>query len=174
MNENLKGGTAKASARRRLVRGVFSAPAAMTLYSGSVAAASVTCVAKQLTTPITTPPATPDATLVRVPLYMLTVSGETGKYVRQTDIAGLIPPGGSYLTAGQVQLVSKTAGFSGTVGDITSSPAGLGPTSPLEYVAVRVNSTGKIEGVLSLTVPGTNTALHVSCWTSFGGVALFN
>jgi len=51
---------------------------------------------------------------------------------------------------------------------------GLLITSPVEYVAVRVDANGKIEGVLSLTVPGENTALHKSCWTSFGGLAPFN
>ena len=42
-----------ASARRRLVRGAFAAPAALTLMSGSAfAATSLSCVARQLTNPV--------------------------------------------------------------------------------------------------------------------------
>lgn len=172
MTDDLKDGTAKASARRRLVRGVFSAPAALTLYSGSVAAASVTCIAKQLTNPITV---NGDATLVRVPLYMLATGGETAKFVRGADIGSLTPPGGAYLSTNQAQLVSKTGGFNQyAVGGIYATPSGLAPTSPIEYVAVRVSETGRIDGVLSIDVPGQNTALHTSCWTSFGGAVPFN
>ncbi len=172
MTDNPKDGTPKASARRRLVRGVFSAPAALTLYSGSVAAASVTCIAKQLTNPITD---NGDSTLVRVPLYMLVDSANTAKFVRGADIGSLLPPGGAYLTSNQVQLVSKTGGFAQyTVAGIYDVPSGLILSSPIEYVAVRVGETGGIEGVLSLDVPGQNTALHTSCWTSFGGAVPFN
>ena len=174
MTDDLKDGTTKASARRRLVRGVFSAPAALTLYSGSVAAASVTCVAKQLDNPIT---AGGDVTLVRVPLYQVVRPGNTAKFVRGADIGSLTPPGGAYLTTSQVQLVSKTGGFPNfTVGGIynTAPTPGLQPTNPVEYAAVRVGATGRIEGVLSVNVSGQNTALHTSCWTSFGGAAPFN
>lgn len=171
MNENVRDDAAKGSARRRLVRGVFSAPAALTLFSGSVAAASVTCIAKQLTNPIIT---NGDVTLVRVPLYKL-ANGQTAKFVRQADIGSLTPPGGSYLAAGQVQLVSKTGGFgSYDVGGIYPTPAGLVITGPpTEYVGVRVGPTGKIEGVLNVGASTGTTALHTSCWTSFGGLAPF-
>ena len=179
MNEDMTNETVNSNARRRLVRGAFAAPAALTLYSGSVAAASVSCIAKQLTNPITT---NGDTTLVRVPLYRL-VSGSSGNsatFVRQADILSLMPPGGSYLMANQAQCVGITgtgAGFS--VGTIYTSPAlpnGTMPaiTSPTQYVAVRVSATGKIEGVISVPSAGANTALHTSCWTSFGGLVPFN
>jgi len=177
VNEDMTNETVNSNARRRLVRGAFAAPAALTLYSGSVAAASVSCIAKQLTNPITT---NGDTTLVRVPLYRLANGANTATFVRQADIASLMPPGGSYLATGQAQCVGITgtgAGFS--VGTIYTSPAlpnGTMPaiTSPIQYVAVRVSATGKIEGVISVPSAGANTALHTSCWTSFGGLVPFN
>jgi hypothetical protein len=173
VNENMTDDTAKDSARRRLVRGVFAAPAALTLFSGSVAAASVTCIAKQLTNPITT---NGDSTLVRVPLWGRSNGTNSVAFVRYDDVGSLSPPGGSYLTAGQSQCVAKSGTFTAfDVGGIYPTPAGLTIVSG-QYAAVRVSAAGRIEGVImpNVSVPGVNTALHTSCWTSFGGLAPFN
>lgn len=177
MNKELTAECVKNNARRRLVRGVFSAPAALTLYSGSVAASSVSCLAKQLSgqNAITTLPPSGIAGLVKVPLVMLATGGQTAKFVHGANIAMLAPPGGSYLSSTQVQLVSKTGGFgSYDVGGIYPAPSGLAATSPTEYVAVRVSATGKVEGVLNIGSASGTTALYSSCWTSFGGVAYYD
>ncbi|HMO47440.1 MAG TPA: hypothetical protein PKB14_15580 [Rubrivivax sp.] len=69
MNENMNDGVARAGARRRLIRGAFSAPAVLTLYSGSVAAASVLCSEK---TPVDVPLVTSaEDTFLRVQLWGL-------------------------------------------------------------------------------------------------------
>lgn len=179
MKENMTNDTAKANARRRLVRGVFSAPAAMTLYSGSVAAASVSCVARQLTNPITNGDS---PLLVRVRLYREQAGSNSATFVLGSEIGSLTPPGGSYLAKNQVQCVQIAgSGMGFSVSGIYSSSNGKYPkklqlTSPVEYAAVRVDQEGRIVGVFSIDGPGAggDTALYVSCWTSFGGLAPFN
>ena len=175
MNENMTtDDTAKGSARRRLVRGVFAATAALTLYNGSVAAASITCLAKRLP-PVGSPITVPAEGLVRVPLWKLTIGAgmgsNTAKFVRQTDIAPLMPPGGSYLANGKVQVTTGAGSYK--LGDIIDAPGDTGfvmTTSPTEYVAVRVGPTGRIEGVLNVGDGAGTTALYGSCWTSIKGV----
>ena len=164
-----------ASARRRLLRGAFAAPAVMTLFSGSVAAASVTCVARQQTSPIA-PVGAPDNTWVRVRVYISGSgrSGNYGKLVSGADVASLMPPGGSYLANNAWQCVAIVGSGSGyTVGSTTISP-NPSPVlaSPAEFVAVRIDAAGKIVGVQGVST--ANTALHVSCWTSFGGANPFS
>jgi len=156
---------AKGRARRRLVRGVFAAPVALTLYSGSVAAVSVSCVAKQADTPIT--PTDGDATFLRVPLYKSTSSGAL--FVRYEEIHSLMAPG-EYLATTKSQLVVGPH-LDIEVGDIIDTPSDLeGPTS--EYVAVSVDADGFIGGVFigDTATPGGATALHTTCWMSFGGM----
>ena len=162
------------SARRRILRGTFAAPAVMTLASGSTfAGTSLTCVARQQTSPITAP-AAPDNTWVRVRVWISKNggSGNYGKLVAGSDVASLVPPGGSYLSTSEWQYVATFGNVSYTVGQKTTSP---NPTpvlaSPAEFVAVRVDGAGKIVGVQGVST--ANTALHVSCWTSFGGVHPF-
>ena len=163
------------SARRRILRGTFAAPAVMTLASGSTfAGTSLTCVARQQTSPITAPVA-PDNTWLRVPVWVSRngSSGNYGKLVKGSEVASLLPPGGSYLLTNEWQCVAIFGTGSGyTVGQKTTSPSPTPQlTSPVEYVAVRVDAAGKIVGVQGVST--ANTALHVSCWTSFGGAHPF-
>lgn len=173
MNNDLKDRTGVAAARRRLVRGVFAAPAALTLCSGSVyaAASNQQCLANAAAHPVDAPADT--TTWVRVELLKLTsysksstwVSGAALKLLQASDTD---PP---YLSTSQWQCFSSTmADFQAhrvydakpTKGTATPQPSG-------QYVAVRVNASGKIIGVQGIEAGGT--AMAQSCWTSINVLA---
>ena len=189
MNKNLQDPTAHTSARRRLVRGAFAAPAALTLYSGSAfAATSLSCVAKEFRNP--TYPAvitdlSPSDTYLRVPLYSLAGRSTPSTWINGSDInllaqqiPGTDPP---YITNFQWQCFS--VGLSNVkINTVTVTPIagivyagqpsrisnGALPMQNGSYVAIRINTNGKIVGVVGVGVPTGNTsAVHQSCWTSF-------
>jgi hypothetical protein len=184
VNKDMTDVAAKDSARRRLVRGVFAAPAALTLYNGSVAAASLNAVARQLANPITTEPLN-SSTLVRVPLFGLKDGNNSATFVRQAEIDSLLAPGGSYLSRGQAQCVSTSGnGLGFKVGGVYDNPmykkddkstaAAPEMTKPrTEYAVVRFNKDLKIEGVLNIPSGGGSTALAASAAMSMGIAAPF-
>ena len=112
----------KPSARRRLIRGAFAAPAALTLYSGSsFAALSVTCLGRQLTLPVLAAPVNDPVpasdTYVRVRLQKFTRNGtgagtELGsntnrwsRWVQGSDVTAFQAAGRTnYLPTGNWQL----------------------------------------------------------------------
>ena len=201
------------SARRRLIRGAFAAPAAMTLFSGSVAARSaINCVTKRATSP-ELPPLDPvmGTTYVRVQLQKFTgsagatvKSNRTSRWVRGSDIVASLATGKTgYLLGTQWQLYDRdTTGVTSTCGaaDTTFNPpsayAGVGTppgtilnSTPTEngtvsctggsqtitstaqtgdqWVAIRVNASGDIVGVVGINDLANQTAISQSCWTSF-------
>jgi hypothetical protein len=172
----------KGLARRRLLRGTFAAPAVMTLVSGSaLAGTSLSCVVRQ-NQPGNTVSAgsNPDGTVwIRVPVWekRQNVNRYT-QFVSGADIASLLPPGGSYLPSGSWQCISitgTTLGF--TVGTAyttaqatTISALTMTQVSGL-YVGVRIDALGKVVGVEPYS--SANSAMHASCWTSFGGANPF-
>jgi len=189
VNKNLQDSTANTSARRRLVRGAFAAPAALTLYSGSAfAATSLSCVAKEVNHPTYPGPVTnplPSDTYLRVPLYSLAGQTAPSTWIRGSDInllarqiPGTNPP---YITNTQWQCFS--AGSSNVkINTVTVTPLpgtvyagqpsrirnGAPPQKSDSYVAIRIDNNGKIVGVVGVGVPNASTsAVHQSCWTSF-------
>lgn len=190
MNENLKDGTAKASARRRLIRGVFAAPAALTLFSGSVAAGSLSCVAAVVNHRRVNEEADGSSTsFLRVPLRVLR-QGSTqdvlAKFVSAEDLGLLLPlppaVSTSYLPSGKWECVFTSDESKFKAGDIYTSDgiatisSGNSPEmeGSSEYVAVRVSADGDVLGVQGFYDGGAPTsAMFVSCWCSFGGDAPF-
>lgn len=181
----MKDGTTKASARRRLIRGAFAAPAALTLYSGGVAAGSLSCVAAVVNHQPVTDADGSSTTFLRVPLReFVEVNGNgavLARFVKALDLGMLLPvpptESTSYLSPDQWQCFSSDsgnfeAGAIYTSDQIASGGLMLSPVPSSEYVAVRVSADGDIQGVQGLYEQGS--AMFVSCWCSFGGDAPFN
>ena len=180
----------KTAARRRLIRGALSAPALMTVCSGSAfaQASNMRCLANAAAA--TTPPAawgtnSADAFL-RVRLYMVTTrrcndttsaceADVQTHYIKGADLSmytrsSAMPSNLQYL---KIDPVTYT-----TVGSPISPPISPsinnGHTTTIvseayvnQYVAVRFDSTGMIVGV---GVPGTGGQggmVGASCWASF-------
>ena len=182
MNENIQDRPAKVSARRRLIRGAFAAPAALTLYSGSAfAVTSNTCVARQVASPATVvDPATSANnggadTYIRVQLRQKRPGPNQSTWVFGGDLlvaATLTTAQSSNSFLGSdnwyCYSASGSAGFlTGTVYSNSLATANPGGTPALlanSFVAIRVNSAGRIVGV---TDAGLTSAVSHSCWSSF-------
>lgn len=182
MDEKTINPAGKGLARRRLLRGTFAAPAVMTLVSGSaLAASSLSCVARQNEPGrAENAGANPDGTIwIRVPVWEKRQDASTyTRFVSGADIASLLPPGGSYLPTGSwqcISIVGTTLGF--TVGtNYTDAEATSISAIPMakvsgQYVGVRIDALGKVVGVEPYST--ANSAMHASCWTSFGGANPF-
>lgn len=149
------------NARRKLVRGVFAAPAIMTVCSGSAfaAASGLRCIANQANSPLTEPVTGATDTWLRVQLY-----SQGGKYyVRGSDIGAFKRSANSvYLSSNQWQAFDISTN---TAGAITTNPPGNPqPSNPPKYVAVRVDASGNIVGV---GATGSGSAVAGTCWNSF-------
>lgn len=169
MNENESGSGEKSLARRRLVRGVFSAPVALTLYSGSAIAASSSL--RALTNLANGPQPEqigPTDTWIRVRMYKVTFTQasetKTIRVVKGSDIANFYtPPRLAFLTSTQYAKVSNS--------QIFVPPVGSTFEETNKFVAVRFDpANGNILGV-----SGTEgTAATCSSLTTFSGVVCFN
>ena len=175
MNDKIQDTSGRVSARRRLIKGAFSAPAIMTLYSGSVFAttsSAARCIKNKVTG--TTPefPASPAAaTWLRVQRYKLLKTGTTSTYyyyVKGADVVALqqgkFTP--LYLGTGDYQKVTGTT----TVTIVGASPTS--GTNTLEkdtgnFVAVRVDQDGKIVGIVGSGATTSTSAVAQTCWASF-------
>jgi len=164
------------SARRRLIRGAFSAPAALTLYSGSsFAATSLTCVARQVASPVDPTTRTTSAT---ADIYLRVQLRSKGSgNARTTWVWGSDLLVAASLTIGQssnsflgtdnwycLQAGSASGFTSGLVYLPAAATAGGTPALVNAFVAIRVDATGKIVGVTSAA---NASAVSRSCWTSF-------
>jgi len=187
VNKNLQDPTAHTSARRRLVRGAFAAPAALALYSGSAfAATSLSCVAKEVRNP--TYPAvitnlSPSDTYLRVRLHTLAGRSTTSAWIKGSDITALQLAGtpSPYITSSQWQCFSVglskvkidteiVTPMAGTIynGQPSRISNGALPRQDGSYVAIRIDISGKIVGVVGVGISTPSTsAVHQSCWTSF-------
>lgn len=158
MNDQAKVTDARVSARRRLLRGAFSAPAVLTLYSGGAmaAASNQRCLVNQAAAPIAAPPVSNAAdTYLRV---QLRVSGATYYVLGNSLPVNRIL---SLPTNSQAQVFD--IGLNKLTGSPIATPGGLA-LAP-KWAALRVNSSGVVQ-----TVGNTNsngTALFNSCWNSF-------
>lgn len=184
------------TARRKLVRGAFAAPVALTLCSGSaIAATSLSCVARQVSRPELSDATATNGTWIRVAVWKLTSKGLNGSdstWISPADIAMLlvgkpttltpfIQPGEWYCLSAEPSATIVTGPLPEqrvvAKGKYLPSPSNLPPRSldggPAEAVAtstqiaVRVDASGNIIGV----VDGANqgSAVTRSCWSSFKG-----
>ncbi len=165
--------TGKGLARRRLLRGTFAAPAVLTLFSGSAfAAKSATCLAKRVSSPVNAGLNPSGTVWIRVQVWKSTDGTNFANFVSGNDLAGLLAPGGSYLASGNWQCVLSgvVSTVSYTVPNTYYNPSPA-PAVTGQYVAVRVDATGKILGVEGIEAGGS--AMTTSCWTSVGGLNPF-
>lgn len=173
MNEKCKVPSTRFEARRRLVRGAFGAPAALTLFSGGAFAAgsNLRCVVNQVNTPYLALPSGTTDTWVRVQLWTLGTGGNLSTWVSGADIVALTNANtpAPYLTTSQWQCFTAGSGSGYTVGQLLATPPSK-PGSTLahngSYVAVRVDGTGKIIGVVGVE-GSSGSSIAQTCWTSF-------
>ncbi len=159
----------KVSARRRLLRGAFSAPALLTVYSGSAMATSspLSCVINQNATSVH-PPAlsvapTSSERYLRVRVY---TGSDAGMYVMGSEITPFVRRNvPAYITGSQVQRITPD-----TIPGVYATPINWSDKSPYtainKWVALRIDSSGKIIGVVGGGSGGS--AIAGTCWTSFG------
>ena len=172
MNDKIQGPPPTVSARRRLLRGAFGAPAVLTLYSGSVAATSLSlCVQKAA---VVAPPVqtTSDAYLsVRMWQFRKhpgTLVADGDYFVRGVDLVQFkrSTTGDAYLLTGSFQrftVSNNTAGVITMTDPVPPTGFVFELSSPAKYVALRVDARGTVIGVGK----GTGTAVGATCWNSF-------
>lgn len=180
-------GRSHQSARRRLIRGAFSAPAALTLYSGSsfAAASNGACLARRTSNPVNpgeVGSATSDV-YMRVQVRAKGTGSGASRWVSGTDLLNVplsftpvpspaIPTSKSFLSSNNWYCLAagdtsgNTSGY--LPGQIYSDAAAIAGGTPAlvpnAFVALRVDSTGMVVGV---TDTAGASALSRSCWTSF-------
>jgi len=189
MNESsqVPGHEASVSARRKLVRGVFAAPAALTLYSGSAFAAnSMSCVARQVINPVSPAEFATTAnnggadTYFRVQLrgkFNGTPAdlAHESLWVKGADLLAAAPTGNAGFFFGTSDWYCYSAGVSsgylagqvyldsGT-GSATDPSKGGTPEPIPKFVAIRFDTVGMVAGVTPAT---GRSAVSGSCWSSF-------
>lgn len=176
-------GQDRRSARRRLIRGAFGAPAALTLYSGSaMAATSLSCVARRVTSPVN-PGITTSQTAdiyVRVQVRAKNSGASASTWVfggdvlvaaslttGQASVSFLGSDGWYCLSAGDGS--SNLSGYTaGTTYTTTAAMLLINNVTPSvladTWVALRFDTNGQIVGV---TTTAGASAVSRSCWTSF-------
>lgn len=177
------------SARRRLIRGAFAAPAALTLYSGrAFARASMSCVAKQVANPPTPLPTAfpgPDK-WVRVQLWTVGKDKKLSTWVKGADVVALtsrtattgaavfsVAATRPYLSSDAWQCFTAGENSDYRVDQRLTSPPTSSNTTLLQngaHVAVRVDADGNIIGVVGIGTDGSTVAN--TCWASFNGVPI--
>lgn len=164
--------TTKQAARRKLVRGVFAAPALMTVCSGSAWAtgSSLRCLTRHVTDGTSASPKVGDLdTWSRVQLHK---ASDGLYYVSGSQVASVYTTSGSvYPASGQWLKVDVSTGAVpatgacsvATPGTVAPSGATLGYT-PSKYVIVRFDAAGNVKGV---GTAGSGANVGASCWNSF-------
>jgi hypothetical protein len=163
------------SARRRLVRGAFAAPAALTLLSGSAYAATsnAQCISAQVNGGSSSPPPinSPD-TYLRCTVYK---DPKGRHWVKGADVQAKRGPKTSvscHLSSNQFQLCSTpytiTSTYDGNCRTSPPTPGSLGSPDPGKYALLRCDSKGNIVGVCdSVVTGGISSGVSASCWNSF-------
>jgi hypothetical protein len=176
-NESKQGGDVE-SARRRLIKGAFAAPAVLALHSGSALAntSSAECAINQIDNPVS--PSLTNATDNYVRVRLWTLRKNTGNtqiryFVRGSDLSALgayvvneYLPTGSWrqfdpaAPATQFTSISSTPVWSSSIQGILAQD---GP-----YVAVRFEADSMNAYVVGVVGPDTRgSAVTGSCWGSF-------
>lgn len=160
------------AARRKLVRGLFAAPALMTVCTGSAFAAqsSLRCLAQHVASNTSiTPKVGGLDTWTRVQLHKAT----DGKYyVSGTQLSTVFVNSNSFYPAVGTWLeidVTTGAVVAGTYGtpNTTMPPGATLTYTGLQYVVVRFDATGSVTGV---GTAGTGANVGASCWNSFKAI----
>lgn len=178
----------KTSARRRLIRGAFSAPALMTVCTGSAfaQASNLRCLANAANA--TTAPAAWSTTgadsFLRVRLYRVRVcvnfeaNGTTCKnvndpanyqdrfYIKGSDLSSYTRGAGMPSNTQYLQ-ISNTAftPIGAPVPPIAAPTSIISEVYVDQYVAVRFNASGMLVGI-GPNGPGDSGMVGISCWTS--------
>lgn len=159
-------GPAMTSARRRLIRGAFTAPVALTLCSGAAIATTSNsrCISNQAATPALPTNIGPADTWLRVPVYPITTA-PTECWVRGSDIVALR---GTKLS---ITSYISTSEFQQTFSPFTKqamAPANLSAIAvPGKFAFVRVDTLGNIVGLAGFNATAGQTAIAQTCWASF-------
>ena len=159
-------GPAVTSARRRLIRGAFTAPVALTLCSGAAIATTSNsrCISSQAATPFLPANIGPADTWLRVPVYPITTA-PTQYWVRGSDVVALRG------TKTSISTYISTTEFQPTFSPFTkqgTAPANLSATAaPNLFAFVRVDNLGNIVGLAGFGATSGQTAIAQTCWTSF-------
>lgn len=178
------------SARRKLLRGAFAAPVALTLQSGSAfAAASASCVARQVANPVRSQSDIDkglNVDWVRVRAWILDPAGDknTSTWVWGEDVAAFAKPNRSvFISKSQwyavlVESAARAVGSSGEEPVVVGTTLGSKPesvgngtvtsvakASSSITVAIKVDANGNIIGMVGDNTGGS--AVTGSCWSSF-------
>jgi hypothetical protein len=175
----------QSGARRRLVRGAFALPAALTVATGSVAANSnMRCLANTVANP-TYPAPTTDLTAKpqyqRIQLAALVHNGDNGNgqshptryFVRGASIPSELRSVG-YMSPSSTEWQAFDFTNNTDVGGaiFTSQPSDGGFTyqqNSGQYAVLRFNASGDVVGVgRPAVVANGESAITQSCWHSFG------
>jgi hypothetical protein len=159
------------AARRKLVRGVFAAPAVLTVSSGASAAvkSNMRCVSNQVTDTALLPKSYPAGTAVpasaiRIPLW------EKGNryFFSGTDLSGLAHPSRAvtWLSVGQWHEFDMVQQQKTGSPMLESDNALNNKQHNGKYVNVLMDQQGYIVGV-GKHVSGSNSMMVATCWNSF-------
>jgi hypothetical protein len=171
MNDRTGTGT---SARRKLLRGVFAAPAVLTLHSGgAIAATSSQCDVKTTQSAIEVV-RTSDDTYLRYQLWALVKQVGTlevdSYYIQGDDLKTMVAVGFQPAASQWQQFDMASKKPSGSI--LYSKPAKSGQYDFVrveQYVVLRVNNSGTVVGVGDA---GTGLAVSDSCASSLVGAAV--
>lgn len=173
VNESKPTAPAGAQQRRKVLRGVISAPVVLTISSGASATmtSNMRCVANQVNGTTTTLPRTYNAgastvpsTVIRVPLYRNAAG--TVHYISGTEVNALAHPSRpvSWISNGQWQVFDVATNLrSGSPGTLGFTPT---LTSPTLYANVQMDQHGYITAVGRNTTTSTSM-MAATCWNSF-------
>jgi hypothetical protein len=174
VTEENQGVSPRDSARRKLVRGAFAAPAILTLYSGGARAATSAnvCLVNANNAPAPAPsPSSTDDTWFRYRLWVIRHNGNNNIVSAWIKGADLSVWNTTFISIGQWwQFDLGTNQLSGTATTVAPT-AGGGEYGPVQigpyggpYVVLRVDASGNVVGA------GAGTAgapVGDSCWGSF-------
>lgn len=165
MSNEIQTKISRQSARRKLIRGVFAAPAVLTLSTGSaLAATSMTQCVSYAATQGNQPGVNGGDTWVRVQQYSKAgADGTVNKYVSGSDIValrGTKTSVGVYIGASQWQQLGSTALIEGS-----RFGGALPVVDTGKFVAVRIDTSGNLVGIVGAGSGGG--AVAGTCWASF-------
>lgn len=155
------------AARRKLVRGVFAAPAIMTVCSGNAFAntSNLRCLARNVTDVTNATPKVGGLdTWTRVQMHQSgTAYYVSGSHVRNVFVNSnsVYPAAGSWL-----QIDGTTGAAMGSVTTTSPSNPILNYDNP-KYVILRFDGSGNVTGV---GTAGAGVNVGASCWNSFKDV----
>jgi len=163
--------TQKQAARRKLVRGVFAAPAILTVCSGNAIAAqsSLRCLATHVADGTSITPKV-NGSLDSWSRVQLSKATDGKFYVSGTQVSSVFTTSNSFYPAVGTWLeINGTSGALATTGAYTSAnpttpPGATLSYSPPKYVVVRFDGAGNVTGI---GTAGIGANVGASCWTSF-------